>query len=569
MLSMYDLKKKLTQLDRKSYGAYKELTGSYDFKDYLLFIDHVQGDPFAAPSRLRICVPKSKHGFPAGLFDSRCKKYALEDWLLRIFRQNILNGERRNMGSGKSGVITTCPTGQEVLEQIAVVFGPEGLEARFEVGFPARGRSILAGELDTILFDILPEIVRRSFYYQNLDSAQIQKRMELAENQRYIRGELKKRGLVAFVADGAVLPRESGVSDRPMKKCVPFSSPESMRTVMEVPHGQPIVGMAVKRGVTLIAGGGYHGKSTLLRALESGVYNHILGDGREYVITDETALKVRAEDGRSIACVNLSPFINHLPGGQDTADFVSENASGSTSQAADIIEGIEAGTGVFLIDEDTSATNFMIRDTVMAELVDDEKEPITPFIRRIRGLYQDLGISSVIVVGSSGEYLAAADCVLQLENYRVKDVTKKAAMICRKWQMEGRYEGESFPSYKSVRRIVKGLPTDKYDDYKIKVQGTDSLLINKETVDLRCLAQIAGCGQMASLGYMMRYAQKHVIDGRKTVVEVVNEVFEVIEKKGLAAVVPPGYHAGQPAMARRQELFGCLNRCRGLRWSAR
>ena len=563
MLSMYDLKKKLTQLDRKSYGAYKELTGSYDFKDYLLFIDHVQGDPFAAPSRLRICVPKSKHGFPAGLFDSRCKKYALEDWLLRIFRQNILNGERRNMGSGKSGVITTCPTGQEVLEQIAVVFGPEGLEARFEVGFPARGRSILAGELDTILFDILPEIVRRSFYYQNLDSAQIQKRMELAENQRYIRGELKKRGLVAFVADGAVLPRESGVSDRPMKKCVPFSSPESMRTVMEVPHGQPIVGMAVKRGVTLIAGGGYHGKSTLLRALESGVYNHILGDGREYVITDETALKVRAEDGRSIACVNLSPFINHLPGGQDTADFVSENASGSTSQAADIIEGIEAGTGVFLIDEDTSATNFMIRDTVMAELVDDEKEPITPFIQRVRELYEAFGISTVIVAGSSGAYFHVADSIIQMDRYLPRDITAFAKKEAAAFPLSA----EALPpaGFPHVSRRPKPSPAFREGErIKLKTLGRDGISVGRETVDLRYVEQLADSEQAAALGCCLVYAQQRLLDGKKDLRQVAAELEEILEGEGLSALC--GDRGGVPFLARprKQEIFACFNRYRGL-----
>lgn len=71
--------------------------------------------------------------------------------------------------------------------------------------------------------------------------------------------------------------------------------------------------MGIPEGVTLIVGGGFHGKSTLLQALERGVYHHIAGDGREMVITRQDAVKVRAEDGRNIEKVNISAFINNLP----------------------------------------------------------------------------------------------------------------------------------------------------------------------------------------------------------------------------------------------------------------
>lgn len=206
------------------------------------------------------------------------------------------------------------------------------------------------------------------------------------------------------MADHSVLPRESGISSRPLKDSVPFMSPQSLRVSMKLPHEGTIYGMGIPAGITLIVGGGYHGKSTLLNALELGVYNHIAGDGREYVITDDSALKLRSEDGRFIRNVDISLFINDLPNKKDTRCFSTEDASGSTSQAAGIVEGIEAGSKVFLLDEDTSATNFMVRDTFMQEVISREKEPITPFLERAGDLYEKAGISTILVAGSSGAF---------------------------------------------------------------------------------------------------------------------------------------------------------------------
>ena len=238
--------------------------------------------------------------------------------------------------------------------------------------------------------------------------------IDLAEDQQYIREQLEVQGLTAFVANGAILPRESGISSRPMRGAVAFRSPREMEVTMELPHKGTLAGMGIRKGITLIVGGGYHGKSTLLKALELGVYDHIAGDGREYVITDASAVKIRAEDGRSIKKTDISMFINDLPNGKDTKGFYTEDASGSTSQAANVVESMEAGAKALLIDEDTSATNFMIRDELMQRVIHREMEPITPFIDRIRELYEGYGISTVIVAGSSGAYFHIADTIVQM-----------------------------------------------------------------------------------------------------------------------------------------------------------
>ena len=374
------LREQLNRINRRSYPAYKDLRGSYQFTGYILHIDHVQGDPFAAPSKVSVEVMQKMAGFPKTLFSEPHRRMALQDHLIREFGKVMSGYMFQAKGSGKSGLMSISKCGQQVLERTALTMDDRRILVRFEVGFPANGRTINAPELEKILFRFVPECVKRTLYYSNMDAKKIQEIVELADDQHAIREQLPERGLVAFVANGAMLPRESGVSDRPMRGAVPFESPESMEVELTLPHKGKIKGMGIPEGITLIVGGGYHGKSTLLKALELGVYNHIKGDGREYVITDHTAMKIRAEDGRAVSHVNISPFINNLPNGKDTVDFSTEDASGSTSQAANVVEAVNAGAKVLLIDEDTSATNFMVRDELMQSVIAKDKEPITPFI---------------------------------------------------------------------------------------------------------------------------------------------------------------------------------------------
>lgn len=560
MKNKEDLKKELVKIDHKSYGMYKSLRDSYNFGNYILHIDHVQGDPFASPSRLRFEVKKERHGFPEEYYKEKHRRLALEDQVLRRFLYQLRQVDKGFMGSGKSGRITTCPANQTVQERIAVVFSKEKLELRFEMGFPARGRTIMAKEMQKLVFDILPQLAESSLFYRNWEvknKKYLEQAIFLADDQKALREELKKRDLTAFVADGAILPRESGISDRPMREAVPFSSPESLRIEIELPHKGTITGMGIPEGITVIVGGGYHGKSTLLKALEQGVYNHIAGDGREYVVADDSGMKIRAEDGRSVLHTDISMFINHLPAGQDTTDFSSENASGSTSQAANLIEAVEAGAGLLLLDEDTSATNFMIRDKVMAQLVSDEKEPITTLLRHIRGIHKTLGISFIIVVGSSGDYLSVADLVLQMDHYKVKDVTKEAKIICENSGIAGQYAETEI----TVPVFSRKLRPTKADRRKIKSMGTDTVLIDREAIDVRYLEQISENGQTTALAYMMGW----ILDNVKTEEEIrhlIERMYTAIEKRGMGAVIPANYSAGHPVLPRKQELYACLSRYR-------
>ena len=455
--------------------------------------------------------------------------------------------------------------GQEILERTACEIQQNGtVIIRMEIGFPANGRTINSRELIKILFDFLPGCVKKSLFYAALDSKAVDKNAKLAEDQQFIRQELPKLGLAAFVANGAILPRESGVSDRPMRQAVPFQSPKSIEVSLDLPNYGTITGMGIKQGITLVVGGGYHGKSTLLKALELGVYNHISGDGREYVITDDSAMKIRAEDGRSIKQVDISMFINNLPNKKDTIHFCTEDASGSTSQAANVVEAMEAGTKVMLIDEDTSATNFMIRDELMQRVVNRDSEPITPFIDRVQELSSKYGISTVLVAGSSGSYFHKADCIIQMDHYLPKDITEFAKKEADAFPIPNEPAPSSHAP--SLDRIIKPDQSFKKNDrIKMKTQGKDSVLINRDTIDLRYVEQLADTEQLVSLGYLVKYAQLHLFDGKKTLSETVKELCRLLEGKGLAAVCEGSYVPGGLAMVRKQEIFACLNRYRSLK----
>lgn len=571
MKTAQDLRQLLYTIDRKGYPAYKGTKGDYRFQEYILGIDHVQGDPFAAPSRLHIEVPGKTAKFPARLFDCSYKKIALQDHLLRLFARQTEKFSFQAKGSGKSGILSVTRCGQEVLERSACEIDPQSgrIIVRFEVGFPANGRTINAGELMKILFDFLPKCVNQALIYGNIDVKQAEKVMELSVDQQRIRDFLKEEGLVAFVADGSILPRASGISQKPMKEAVAFTSPESMRYTIDLPYKGKITGMGIPKGITLIVGGGYHGKSTLLKALEMSVYPHIAGDGRTYVVTDKDAVKIRAEDGRSIKHTDISMFINDLPNKKDTKAFYTEDASGSTSQAANVAEAMEAKASAFFIDEDTSATNFMVRDELMQKVIHRDMEPITPFIERMRDIYEQFGISTILVAGSSGAYFQVADQIIQMDRYVPKDITKKAKEAAESYP--GLEYPADFPGYPEVlRRPGKNPGIMHKGRIKIKTLGKDGVMVGKETIDMHYVEQLADSEQITCLGYIVKYMEERCLDGKKTVQQQVEQLMSELELHGFGVLFGEchGKEAeipGNLALPRREEVFACLNRYRGLR----
>lgn len=591
-----DLQRELERIDRRGYPAYKDLRGQYDFGDFVLSIDHVQGDPFASPSSMSVRVPNEVLHIPAGLWDEAHRRTALEDVLLRRFSRALAACSMRAGGSGKSGVLATTRPGQEVLARSACEVRGGAVTLRFEAGLPAHGRTVDGRAAAKMLLDFVPECVERTLFVDDGLLDQAWAAVELADDQRAAREQMEASDLVAFVANGSILPRESGVSQRPLKSALAFEAPAEQRVVLDLPHRGKVAGMGIKRGVTLIVGGGYHGKSTLLRALQDGVYNHVAGDGRELVLTDATAVKLRAEDGRAVSGVDISLFIRDLPDGRDTSRFSTVDASGSTSQAAATVEAYEAGARALLIDEDTSATNFMVRDALMEAVVAREFEPITPFVERVRDLWERAGVSSIIVAGSSGAYFSVADAVLQMDRYRVHDITAHARAVCMELEVPAtpRAAGFALPAGNreiAVAPVAPGTDSARgdrggHDDrggrgarggyggrgagrgprpdrIKVRTSGCEELQVGRGSADVRLVEQLVDPCQARALAQLVRMgAQAGILVQGKPVAKAVDELMALLDRESWRALAEHDYVACGLALPRPQELAAVLNRWR-------
>jgi predicted ABC-class ATPase len=567
---MYDrafLKSTLLRLDDNNYKAYREIEGSYNFSNFTLIVDRVQGDPFAAPSKLRVKLPQTVAEFPQHLYRSHSREVGLRDYLLRQFDRLAARISSRR-GTGKSGLIAIARYGQEILERNAVFIDDNYLEVRFVVGLPARGRRILGRQAAEMLCEDLPEIVEAALLYHSLDRQAIQQQVETVEDADWLRQELARKKLVAFVPNGSILPRRSGVDSRPLlEDAIPFVSPLSLEVEFDCPNRGLIRGMGIPEGVSLIVGGGYHGKSTLLRAIELGIYDRIPGDGRELVVSDGAAVKIRAEDGRSIAGVDISPFINHLPQERSTTDFSTTNASGSTSQAANIIEALEAGARVLLIDEDTSATNFTIRDRRMQALIAKEKEPITPFIDKVRQLYTEYGVSTVLVMGGSGDYFDVADRVIAMENFLPLDVTTQAKAIATQYVTARKPEGgANFGNITPRVPLSDSInPSRGKREVKLNIRDIDEIVFGTEDIDLSAVEQIVDPGQLKAIALAIVYAKKNYLHREQNLSEVLDRVIDDIDRQSLDVITH--FTQGELAAFRRFELAAALNRLRTLKVS--
>ena len=555
----------LRRIDGRPYGFYKDLQGqTYPLGPYGLRFDHIQGDPFASPSRVRIDIPASRASLPDWSCAGATARRASADFVHRAFLRT-LSVSRGKLGSGKSGLLEIMPVGQQALERTAVLVRPNGaLRVRLSVGLPAAGRRILGREAAQLLTRRLPEVLDRVF--DGGEPKTLQRHVHCIEDQVALRKQLSDNGLVAFLAEGSILPRRSGADDRPLDAAIPLDVPQALAYELHAPHAGVLRGLGLRVGVTLIAGGGYHGKSTLLSALANGVYDHIPGDGRDRCVSVASAVSIRAEDGRSVRGVDLRPFINALPLGRRTDWFDTADASGSTSQAAAIVEALEAGATALLIDEDTAATNFMIRDTRMRRLVPSEKEPITPYLDRVRQLWEEKHISSVLVVGGAGDYLDVADTVIQMDEYRPQDVTQRAREVAH--QLPQKTSGAQvpglWPESRPRRPDPRSLdPRRGRKQERVRSVKTRAIEFGSEEIDVSLLYQLVDAAQCRMIGDVLLQCSRGLCDGEKTLPELLNRVDAEIDKAGLDAVTDRDF--GDRARARRFEIAAALNRLRSLR----
>jgi len=566
---MNNLRRLLNTIDFQGYKSYKKLLGDYTFLGFLLRIDHVQGDPFAHPSRCRIFVKDKQVKLSKSLFNTHIRKIALEDFLGRCFSKAIEKQVQGKRGDGMSGIMSIATYGQEVLERNTVLIHDGDIEFRMQIALPADKRRVNARQASIMLFEELPAVVATALEPLKTNMGRVQQHVDSVEDQQALRQQLSKQQLVAFIADGSLLPRCSGVDDGVLENAIAFKSPASLAVTLKQPHGGEVVGMGIPEGVTLIVGGGFHGKSTLLHALERGVYDHIVGDGREKVVSLPSAVKIRAEDRRAITNVDISPFISRLPQGKDTRQFSTQDASGSTSQAANIMEALAVDSRLLLIDEDTSATNFMIRDERMQALVSKEKEPITPLLHRIQDLKQHNGVSVTLVMGGSGDFFAVADTVIMMDNYQAKDVTNEAKALAH----DAIPKGSLFPEIKAShqRFPLSHCFSPIYKGNKEKIQAIERRILRyaQFDIDVSQVEQLVDNAQLTTIGYIMRYLYQQISQDELNSVDIIISLQKVllnVEQQGLDCLPP--YIIGTLAMPRLYELVATINRMRNLELSA-
>ncbi len=576
------LRKKLKRIHGKSYKAYRDIKGRYRFENFVISIIHPQGDPFAPPTVMEVFIQHKDAQFPTTFYASESRILGMEDFLLRELKKRIRYYGGGIRGTGNSGLITACTPGQEVLRRDAVQVSQVGIRVILQVGLPGRGRTVDGLTAVKMIFHELKSIIQTALFASSVNLHEMEKHIRVVEDQEHIRKVLPERGLVAFVADGSVLPRRSGIDERPpielpevplvepletgSGRIIPFKSPETLRVEIVAPNAGRLTGMGIPEGVTVITGGGFHGKSTLLNALIRCVYPHVPGDGREYVVTREDGVLIRAEDGRSIERVDISNFINNLPFGISTSEFSTRSASGSTSQAANIMEYIEAGSRLFFIDEDTSATNFMVRDAIMQEVVKRDFEPITPFVERVREMYEFHRISCVLVTGGIGDFIGCADTVILMKEYVPFDVTGEAKEIYRRHRRRRKSETPSIPFRLPDERVIDPHTfsfLEKGGRLKIKPTSLRECIINGEKLNLDAVGGVVEVNQLNALGRMLGRVAAVAAEGNRTLRHAVAEVFREIEKEGFDIL--DSRPMGHLALTRPYELFAAISRLRTLK----
>ena len=602
--TLNELTSHLHAIDGRSYAAYKAIVGRYRSPlGWVLYIDRIQPDPYAPPTAIRVVLPLALTGADARLTgftprltgaDTRptgtneplteanetltdaaacltaspTRAVALRDYLARTLRE-LLKGQ----------AISIAPAGQEILERSSVnlhetwqddfstpAFNAPGpyLELRLRWSLPAFGREIAGRQAARNLnLDLARAIASLDLRESELGAA-AWKHCQVAEDHAALQEILVERGWVAFLADGANLARRSGVSQLPLEGGVPLTAPETLAQTVQLPHAGAVRGTAIPAGVTVIAGGGYHGKSTLLNAIARGIYPHIPGDGRELVATVPEAMAVRAADGRAVTGVDLRPFISHLPGRDaDPAQFTTANASGSTSQAASIMESLELwgqpAQAALLLDEDTCATNLLIRDQRMRALVSSEREPITPLVDRIRALHRERGISTLIVMGGSGDYLDVADQVLIMDSYRLVDATAQARQVC---DSQPRVD-TSLPDFPlPAQRLPQRPEAKRRGPSRTRALGTQRLVLDRHEVDVADVSGLVDEGQALAVAWALRALLERHFDGRTSLPQALAQVAKRLDDVGLDALGEA--HPAFLVRPRLVDVGAAVNRLRSL-----
>jgi predicted ABC-class ATPase len=563
MLPAERLRDKLVAMSGKGFQAYQDLAGAYRFERFVLYLDSVQTDPVAAASRARVRIDQAEAQVPGDLWSTPQRHVALADFLARRV-QDAVRKHVRSRWSGRQPPLSIDVGGSTVLTRTSCALGEDHVEVRLAIGLPAEGRKVLTKAAQTLLFDELPAVVAASLVWSDLDGEAGRRHVQAVEDYFTLQDALVAHNLVAFVADGSVLPRE-GTGEGPLRgRAVPMRAPDELAVTVTLPHRGEVRGLGIPRGVTVITGGAFSGKSTLVAGIGSGVYPHMPGDGRELVVTVPDAVTIRAEAGRRIERVDVSAFIREVPQRHDVTALSLEHPSGVLSMAAATAEALEVGTALLLCDEDDGAVAFLARDALMQQLVPAPQQPVIPLVDHLRPLWETHGISSIVATSGLGDYLGVADTVIVMEGFQPVAATERARHLIASRDVRRAQEAPAVRMPAPRCPLPRGFAGLR-GRQRIEMRGRGILALGRETVDIAGLHQLGDAAQArAAAAVILLALEKGYFDGNASLMEAIDRVFAHMDRDGLDVLASENDLSGDYAWPRRHEVAAILNRMRAL-----
>jgi predicted ABC-class ATPase len=560
------LRDKLLSLEGKPVQTYQGLEGAYRFDRFVLHLDRMVGESPAVPLPMRVRVDQAEAQFPASLWASHAGKIALEDFIARQWSDAARKVTR--MRGGRPAFVIDVG-GQQILQRTACRIADDFAEVRCGVYLPSEGRKIVAKAAQAVFLEELPQVIDASLLYASQNPQAVQRHIQVAEDAEALRLQVAARGLVAFLADGAVLPRESG-TDRPLlSHLVPLQAPPTLAVTLELPHRGAITGLGIPRGVTVLLGSPISGRSTLLRAVAASVYTHLPGDGREFCAAVPDAVLVRVEEGRRVEGVNLSAFLTAPTSGEDPSKYRAEHAIDIVSQAAGIVEALEAGCSLLLIDEDTSAPGLLARDAVWRHLAPEAPQPVTPLADVLRPLYEEHGVSTILITSHGADYVGVADTVIGMDAFRPRLVTSEAKRAAADGAAASPGKGR-FGSVAHRVPFADSLSPLRGRRFRGDSHGgghsARSVVLGRDVIDLGTVEQLVDPSQARAVAAALIFAaDRGLADGMRTIREILGLLDMQIAQHGLEGLVTGEAVPGDLALVRRHELAAALNRLRTLR----
>jgi len=550
----------LKEVDGREPVDLTRLLGDYDFNRYVVKITQApQGtDEIQLPVVVR--VTHSVAGFPEKLLSSPIRRTALEDFLTRKLSAAIESQATFDAsGTARRRIILPRP-GQKILPRSTIQITDEFTDIRLAMLIPTQRGRIDGIALQSVFFDDLPMIVQEALLYCNMDSTEVESFVGLMEDADDIRQSLAQRGLVGFVGSGAMIDRAPGTDVPSYESERTLVIDPALQISFDTPHHGSISGVGITSGVTLILGDMFSGRIELMQALASGIYNHIPGDGREYIVTMPDTVYIASEPGRSVHRVDLGCFLAEQ-------DYSSISAGPYHSQAASLIEALEVGARVIIMDESDSCPGFFGGDDRVQSLL-GEREGIASLASRARQLAQELGVSTIIGGHAAvASFIPIADTILSIKDGVITNITKEA-----KASLSSIPE-PSVPPYDFTQLIetARWVIPSSIDasvgrmDGVIHVEDTGTVTFGRYTIRLGITHQVADIQQTLTLGLIIEYARQRYLDKPRPLRELLDLVERDLSTEGLEQITREV--RGDLARPRRYEIAAALNRLPSLRVS--